>query len=46
MSEEKGEILSADSIPLSYGLTFASIVGVLIILFSWIFVQPGTLASL
>ncbi len=42
MTEEKGEILS-ENIPISYGLTFASAVSILFVLFSWIVFHPSAL---
>ncbi|HMY69695.1 MAG TPA: proton-conducting transporter membrane subunit, partial [Leptospiraceae bacterium] len=42
MTEDKGDILS-ENIPISYGLTFASAVSILFVLFSWIVFHPSAL---
>jgi NADH-quinone oxidoreductase subunit N len=42
MNEDKGEIVG-ESIPVSYGLTFASVISILFVLFSWIVFQPSAI---
>ncbi|MCE9500180.1 MAG: NADH-quinone oxidoreductase subunit N [Leptospira sp.] len=43
MTDEKGSLVTASPIEKSYGLSFASVVSILFILFFWIFIQPGNL---
>lgn len=43
MTEEKGEVVNSDQILPSYGLSFASILSILFVLFSWIVFQPSSL---
>lgn len=43
MTEDKGEVTSSESIPFSFGLSFASAISILFVMFSWIIFQPSNL---